>query len=133
MVDDMVSYCNDCKRYVNQFCEICSGNFGIAMCERFGCGGRMVCPICAGNNLTTKREDSGSSYDFSKQRRAPIGDRKMASDLEARYFAEKRDKENAAPEKAFQGKDRKHCPLCGYGLDPSWKFCPECGVSLLHK
>lgn len=129
----MVSYCNDCKRYVNQFCEICSGNFGIAMCERFGCGGRMVCPLCGGNNLTTKREDSGSSYDFSKQRKSGAVDRKMASELEARYFAEK--KEAAAAEKTppAASKDRKHCPLCGYGLDPAWKFCPECGVSLLHK
>ena len=131
----MVSYCNDCKRYVNQFCEICSGNFGIAMCERFGCGGRMVCPLCGGNNLSTKREEGGSSYDFAKQRKSGAVDRKMASQLEAKYFAEQKER-NVSPQASsplVPAKERKHCPLCGYGLDASWKFCPECGVSLLHK
>jgi len=125
----MVAYCNDCKRYVNQYCEVCSGNFGVALCERFGCGGRMLCPICGGNNLSTKREEVGSSYDFSRQRKA-YSDKRAASDIEARYFAQLKDKGSAA---AAPARDERHCPLCGYHLEPSWKFCPECGVSLIHK
>lgn len=119
----MVAYCLDCKRYVNQYCEVCSGNFGITVCERFGCGGRMLCPNCGGNNLSSKREEVGSAYDFAKQRKITSG-RKAASDIEARYFAEQMEKGAAPSTQAGQ----RHCPLCGYKLEPSWKFCPECGV-----
>jgi RNA polymerase subunit RPABC4/transcription elongation factor Spt4 len=124
----MVAYCLDCKRYVNQYCEICSGNFGITVCERFGCGGRMLCPVCGGNNLSSKREDVGSTYDFARQRKAS-GGRKPASEIEARYFAEQRDR---GPSQEAPSSHR-HCPLCGYRLEPTWKFCPECGVSLMQK
>jgi hypothetical protein len=124
----MVAYCLDCKRYVNQYCAVCSGNFGISVCERFGCGGKMLCPICGGNNLSSKREEVGSAYDFAQQRR--LGqNRKAASDLEARYFAEQREKDSAQ----IQTGGQRHCPLCGLRLETTWKFCPECGVSLLHK
>jgi len=127
----MVAYCNNCKRYVNQYCEVCSGNFGVAVCERYGCGGRMLCPICGGNNITTKRENASDPYDFSKQKsKVPAG--RAASDIEARYFAEQKMKEKDAAPGAPKTVGR-HCPLCGYALNEEWKFCPECGVSLLKK
>jgi hypothetical protein len=131
----MVAYCNDCKRYINQYCEICGGNFGVKMCDRYGCGGRMLCPVCGGNNLGTKREAVSAPYDFAKERERLYNKKKAASDYEARYFAEKKMKEKeeraAASTKPTAG--ARHCPLCGYALQEEWKFCPECGVSLIKK
>jgi RNA polymerase subunit RPABC4/transcription elongation factor Spt4 len=123
----MVAYCLDCKRYVNQYCEVCSGNFGISQCERFGCGGRMLCPNCGGNNLSSKREEVGSPYDFARQKK-DYQSRKAASDIEAKYFAQQKEKPLSQ-----QAPGQRHCPLCGYKLEPVWKFCPECGVSLIQK
>ena len=129
----MVAYCKDCKRYINQYCEICGGNFGVETCERYGCGGSMLCPNCGGNNLSSKRESVESSYDFKKERdRLYSGSRKAASDIEARYFAEKKMEERSSPPSTHTG-STKHCPLCGFDLDVKWKFCPECGVSLIKK
>lgn len=127
----MVAYCSDCRRYVNQYCERCGGNFGVSICERYGCGGRMLCPICGGNNMASKREEA-APYDFSKER--PLKYKKnAASDIEARYFEQKR-AESRIPEMREGIKDSgRHCPLCGYALLENWKFCPECGVSLLKK
>ncbi len=133
----MVAYCNNCRRYVNQYCEICSGNFGVKVCERYGCGGRILCPICGGNNLTSKREEATDPYDFSKEQIRANARRGAASDIEARYFVEKRIKEKEQGERGSQKADKgfreRHCPLCGYTLQEGWKFCPECGVSLLKK
>ncbi|MFW3146645.1 MAG: hypothetical protein ACMUIE_07525 [Thermoplasmatota archaeon] len=131
----MVAYCNDCKRYVNQYCEICAMNYGIKTCERYGCGGRMLCPICGGNNLTQKRESVIDPYDFAKEREKLYAKKKAASEYEARYFAEQRRKEaegQGAPASSPTSQQR-HCPLCGYSLEEQWKFCPECGVSLIRK
>ena len=85
----MVAYCRDCKRYINQYCEICGGNFGVTVCERYGCGGRMLCPICGGNNLSSKRESPMDPYDFSKEKLKNKYMKRAASEIEARYFAEK--------------------------------------------
>ncbi|MGA1822757.1 MAG: hypothetical protein ACMUIG_09535 [Thermoplasmatota archaeon] len=127
----MVAYCSDCRRYVNQYCERCAGNFGVSICERYGCGGRMLCPICGGNNLTTKREEA-APYDFSKER--PLKYRnKAASDIEARYFEQKRAESKDTVVSGKIQDSSRHCPLCGYSLMDGWKFCPECGVSLLKK
>jgi len=130
----MVAYCNDCKRYINQYCEICGGNFGVKTCDRYGCGGRMLCPICGGNNLTTKRETVSAPYDFAKEREKLYNRKKAASDYEARYFAEQKMKEERSPSGgAPSASSSRHCPLCGYSLEDDWKFCPECGVSLIKK
>lgn len=131
----MVAYCNDCKRYVNQYCEICDTNFGVKVCERFGCGGRMLCPICGGNNLGDKRESISNSYDFKKERDRLYKPRsnKAASDIEAKYFAEKKMKESSPTARSSSTEESRHCPLCGYALSDEWKFCPECGVSLIKK
>ena len=58
----MVSYCVDCGKYVNQYCERCFSNIGIEFCERYSCHGRMICPICGGNNLLIKKEEN--TYPF---------------------------------------------------------------------
>ncbi len=133
----MVAYCKDCKRYVNQYCEICGGNFGVEACERYGCGGSMLCPNCGGNNLSSKRESVSSPYDFKKEReRLYSNKKKAASDLEAQYFAERRLKEEAKTDASSARQSKgpsRHCPLCGYPLNSEWKFCPECGVSLIKK
>jgi hypothetical protein len=133
----MVAYCKDCKRYINQYCEICGTNFGVDVCERYGCGGRMLCPICGGNNLSSKRESVGSPYDLKRERSNIYGGkRKAASDIEAKYFAEKRFKEESESGMASGPSvhdSSRHCPLCGYSLSTEWKFCPECGVSLIKK
>lgn len=132
----MVAYCKDCKRYVNQDREICSGNFGVDACERYGCGGKMLCPVCGGNNLSSKRESVSLPYDFKKEREMIYStDKKAASDIEARYFAEKKIKEDKGAEISglHQDSTSRHCPLCGYPLNSRWKFCPECGVSLIKK
>ncbi|MBN1390283.1 MAG: hypothetical protein JXA22_06550 [Candidatus Thermoplasmatota archaeon] len=130
----MVAYCNDCKRYVNQYCEICSGNFGIKTCERYGCNGRMLCPICGGNNLSAKREDVVSPSATNKERKRSYDKKHAASEYEARYFEEMKKKETEEKKMDHvQPARTRHCPLCGFGLEEEWKFCPECGVSLLKK
>ncbi len=94
----------------------------------------MLCPNCGGNNLSNKRESVENPYDFKQERdRLYSGKRKAASDIEARYFAEKKIETSAPSSTASSPKISKHCPLCGYDLDPNWKFCPECGVSLIKK
>ena len=85
----MVAYCNDCNRYVNQYCEICSGNFGVMTCDRYGCEGHMLCPNCGGNNLTSKKADPVNPYDFSKEKLKKRYMKRAASEIEAQYFAEK--------------------------------------------
>jgi rubrerythrin len=95
----------------------------------------MLCPICGGNNLSNKRESVSPSYDFSKEReRLYSTKKKAASDIEAKYFAEKRMKdESTSSSKLSNQEPSRHCPLCGYPLNVGWKFCPECGVSLIKK
>ena len=129
----MVAYCNNCRRYVNQYCEICSGNFGVKVCERYGCGGRMLCPICGGNNLSKKRQYDADPFDFSKEQIKQKVRKGAASEIEARYFVEQKMKEKGGASSTASPAKERHCPLCGYKLQEGWKFCPECGVSLLKK
>ncbi|MBN1539651.1 MAG: zinc-ribbon domain-containing protein [Candidatus Thermoplasmatota archaeon] len=94
----------------------------------------MLCPLCGGNNLTAKREDAPQSKDYKKERDSLYDAKHAASEYEARYFAEKKKKEMEEREKgAAPPSTSRHCPLCGYGLKDEWKFCPECGVSLIKK
>jgi hypothetical protein len=55
----MVAWCETCKRYVNQYCDKDGENFGINACEKYACGGTMVCPICGGNDLLAKKPEPG--------------------------------------------------------------------------
>ncbi len=97
----MSAYCEKCQRYVNQYCDRCGENFGTVVCEKYACGGTMVCPICGGSNLKTKAESRGPDpYD-------------------------PRSKTGAKPSTA-----PGHCAKCGFGLSGGWKYCPECGTRL---
>ena len=95
----MSAYCENCQRYVNQYCDRCGENFGTVVCEKYACGGTMICPICGGNNLKGKKESSGPD----------------PYDPRSRHH----DKAPAPP----PGK----CMKCGFDLTASWKYCPECG------
>jgi rubrerythrin len=56
------------------------------------------------------------------------------TDLEAKYFAEQRAKKEMQREKAGPSEKLQHsCSLCGFIIIETWKFCPECGVSLTKK
>ena len=130
----MVAYCNNCQRYVNQACERCGATYGIDKCEWYACGGRMVCPNCGGSNLSAKRKFTADPYDFSKQEdRAPSMPGRQ-TELEKKYFAEQKIKEEMLRKSGDRetGAERT-CALCGFKLDETWKFCPECGVSLIKK
>jgi len=130
----MAAYCTNCQRFVNQSCDKCNGSYGVQMCEWYGCGGRMLCPICGGNNLTAKRKFVTDPYDFSKHKDRNLSKGGTHSDLEARYFAERKMKDEMVPKKGeASAKAEQHCTLCGYTLIETWKFCPECGVSLMKK
>lgn len=100
--DRMVVWCNDCHRYVNQICNKCGDNFGLFKCEKYACGGIMICPQCGGSNLAVKAPEGSDplGVKFSSMERAgPHGD----------------------PTK---------CHSCGYPLQDIWKFCPICGVKI---
>jgi RNA polymerase subunit RPABC4/transcription elongation factor Spt4 len=94
----------------------------------------MVCPICGGNDLTAKMEYSADPYDFSKHKDRTISKGGAHQDLQERYFAEQKMKEGMAEKKGdAPSKVERHCSLCGYTVSDTWKFCPECGVSLLKR
>ena len=130
----MVAYCNRCQRYVNQSCEKCGATYGIDICEWYACGGRMICPTCGGSDLVAKKKFATDPYDFSKQKvRGPSRGGKP-TELEAKYYAEQRAKKEMQREKGqAPAKTGRTCALCGFSLSETWKFCPECGVSLIRK
>lgn len=98
----MVSYCNDCQRYVNQTCDRCGESFGIAVCEKYACGGHMKCPFCGGRHLTAKKEFGPDPYDFR-------GRQKVLGHVD----------------------NEKMCSGCNAKIGSTeWKFCPWCGKLL---
>ena len=94
----MVAYCNDCTVYVNQYCDKCTDNFGIGICEKYACGGLMRCPGCKGTNLSARKEFGPDPYDYQKKMRE--GKVTMPS---------------------------KDTCSCGFKLDKAWRYCPNCG------
>lgn len=113
----MVSWCPVCKRPVNQYCDTCGENFGITVCEKYACGGTMMCPICGCKELKamTDAEVGPDPYDYSQKSRE---ERLTDKDIPPPKGGAEAPKE--APSK---------CPMCGFDLQSSWKFCPNCGVS----
>jgi hypothetical protein len=111
----MVSWCPVCRRPVNQYCDTCGENFGITVCEKYACGGTMMCPICGCKELKpmSEAEKIPDPYDYSKKSRE-----ERISEKVTRKAGAARDA--AAPSK---------CPMCGFDLQSNWKFCPNCGVS----
>ena len=130
----MVAYCNNCQRYVNQSCEKCGGTYGIDKCEWYACGGRMICPNCGGSDLVAKKKFDADPYDFSKQKnQSPVRGGKP-TDLEAKYYAEQKAKKDMQKQdQQAPARVERTCKLCGFTLDESWKFCPECGTHLIKK
>jgi hypothetical protein len=112
----MVAWCNNCKRPVNQYCDTCGESFGTTVCEKYACGGTMMCPICGGKDIKPMKDAQmgPDPYDYSKM------------DKDER----KQDKthKDAAEATTFESTPSK-CPMCGFELQSNWKFCPNCGVS----
>ena len=113
----MVAFCPVCKRPVNQYCDTCGENFGITVCDKYACGGTMMCPICGCKELKPMSEaDKGPDpYDYSKKSRD-----------------ERLTQQDEAPMKSATGGSKEppsKCPMCGFDLQSNWKFCPNCGVS----
>lgn len=110
----MVSWCPTCRRPVNQYCDTCGENFGITVCEKYACGGTMMCPICGCKELKpmSEAEVGPDPYDYSKKSRDDRVTEKVKGEVGG--------PRDAAPSK---------CPMCGFDLQSNWKFCPNCGVS----
>ncbi len=114
----MVVWCNKCNRYVNQVCDRCGESFGEIYCEKYACGGKMMCPRCHGYEIETSAEHKKKEqmevdkYDFSTRRKMGV----------------------PAEGKGQQaGRQAQACPSCGFKIDPSWNYCPNCGVSFKLK
>ena len=118
----MVVWCNNCNRYVNQVCERCGDSFGELYCEKYACGGRMICPICHGHDLETVAEHKKKEQEFiDKYDYATL--RKMGINPEAQGGG-------GGPSQPVQ---KPHCISCGFEIEPTWNFCPNCGISLRLK
>jgi len=104
----MVAWCSNCNRYVNQLCDTCGENFGVLVCEKYACGGTMMCPHCGKKELTVKKDTGPDPYDFRAKTR------------------EEREAERRGG--TVSGGGISDCPMCSYKAEPDWKFCPKCGV-----
>ncbi len=115
----MVAWCSNCNRPVNQYCDTCGENFGIIVCEKYACGGTMMCPICGGKNLKPMKDAKmgPDPYDFSKLTKEERESIKVVG-------GPKKQRVEGIPQAA-----PSKCPMCGFDLQSNWKFCPNCGVS----
>ena len=115
----MVVWCNNCQKYVNQICDRCGDSFGELYCEKYGCGGRMMCPICHGYDLETvaehrkKEQQKVDPYDYATQRKMGISSQEQEQQVNVTQTMK--------------------CMSCGFPIDPSWNFCPNCGINLRLK
>jgi hypothetical protein len=98
----MSAWCDNCQRYVNQYCDRCGENFGTVVCEKYACGGTMICPICGGSTLKAKAE--GRGVDPYDPRTRGLGSSVAAGAGNA-------------------------CK-CGFTVEKTWNFCPDCGTRL---
>jgi hypothetical protein len=114
----MVAWCKVCKRPVNQYCDRCGESFGTIVCEKYACGGTMMCPICGSKELgaMSDAEFGPDPYDYSKKSK------------EERIADSKVKETPKQPAQEFESTPAK-CPMCGFDLQSNWKFCPNCGVS----
>ena len=114
----MVAWCPVCKRPVNQYCDTCGENFGIVVCDKYACGGTMMCPICGCKELKAMSDANlgPDPYDYSKRSR----EERVSKTESIRSTSTTVEVPHEAPSK---------CPMCGFDLKSSWKFCPNCGVS----
>jgi hypothetical protein len=114
----MVAWCPVCKRPVNQYCDRCGESFGTIECEKYACGGVMVCPICGNKDLRPMSDVKigPDPYDYSKK-------------TKDERISEKEKKEVPSPPAHEYETTPAKCPMCGFDLQSNWKFCPNCGVS----
>ena len=121
----MVAWCVNCQRPVNQYCDRCGEGFGTIVCEKYACGGTMVCPICGGKELKDMKEVKfgPDPHDYSKKTK------------EDRIRESQRSMQ-AEPSKSApldtSGVELT-CPMCRFRVQKGWKFCPECGVKFSFK
>ena len=117
----MVVWCENCNRFVNQHCDTCGENFGVLKCEKYACGGTMICPVCGGSNLIAKKEVGPDRYEYYNP---TIQD--QVKQIEATAPP-------VAPVRTAGAGGAKKCLLCGFPVEPTWKYCPECGVSFRRR
>jgi RNA polymerase subunit RPABC4/transcription elongation factor Spt4 len=117
----MVAWCKNCKRFVNQYCDRCGDNFGISVCEKYGCGGAMRCPFCGEANLSATKEFGPDPYDYRHKSKDGAPPPQAAAPP------------RQAPAPQPQAAEISACPMCSYRIDSEWKYCPMCGVSFQMK
>lgn len=146
----MAAYCNNCKRYVNQSCDCCGGAMGITTCEVFGCTGSVFCPLCGQSNLSLRKQDVSiekvvikeedtfekkmarkyghtSSGAFSMDLSSSSGDDTVSDEKKKGWVGLIEDVQ-AREENPTRTEFRNSCPACKFPVEPTWKYCPECGL-----
>ena len=68
----------------------------------------MVCPLCGNNELVARK-------DFKKDATDDNGTRRLGWSAV---------REGTGVHEGPEGR----CPVCGFDIKPTWKYCPECGV-----
>ncbi len=143
----MVVWCENCQRFVNQHCDTCGENFGVLKCEKYACGGTMICPICGGSNLVAKKKTGPDQYEYYKDEiqrpKQPQQKQKQQKQQQPRAAPPQKKQapppapstqEARAPKPSHSPPERDmKCPLCGFPVESTWKYCPECGVSFKLK
>jgi hypothetical protein len=114
--DKMVAWCKNCQRPVNQYCDRCGEGFGTIVCEKYACGGTMMCPICGGKELQDMKDVKmgPDPYDYSKKGKS---ERQHEAAVQ---------KTSSAPLDVTSTEIT--CAMCRFKVQKGWKFCPECGV-----
>ncbi len=119
----MVAWCINCRRFVNQYCDRCGDNFGISVCEKYGCGGGMRCPFCGEPSLSATKEFGPDPYDYRHKSKDQI-----ANELRAPPPRDGTQQQAPSPPPTAT-----QCPMCSYKTQQEWKYCPMCGVSFQMK
>ena len=70
----------------------------------------MVCPICGNNELVARKDFKKDSTDDRGSQDGRPGWSAVKEGTRA------------------HGSQDGRCPVCGFEITPTWKYCPECGV-----
>ena len=80
-----------------------------------------MCPICHGYDLETvaehrkKEQQRIDPYDYATQRKLGINPEQQQQQEQVNVTSSMK------------------CISCGFPIDPSWNFCPNCGINLRLK